>query len=452
MFSRILIANRGEVALRILRTCREMGIKTVLAHSAADRNSLSARFADQTVCIGPAQASDSYLNIPSVISAAEINNVDAIHPGYGFLAENADFAEVCEASNIRFIGPTARVMRRLCDKVEARNLARSLRIPVAPGSDGPVSTESEALSVAASLGYPVILKSCCGGGGRGLRVAHNDIALRNALSLARNEIANSFGGAGCYIEKCLQNARHIEVQLLGDSHGNLVHMGERECSIQRRHQKLIEETPATGINPDLTQALYSAALKLAKAAGYSGAGTVEFIADRNGNFYFIEMNARLQVEHTITEMVTGVDLVREQIRIAAGEKLSFVQKELRRRGAAIECRINAEDPGAGFRASAGTVTSFIPPGGRNVRVDTHVCSGCVVPPHYDSLLAKIVAWGGSRSEAITTMNRALAETVVEGVPTTIPLYREILRHARFIEGLIDTNFVDSLVAAGGGMR
>jgi len=415
MFSRIIVANRGEVALRVLRACAEMGIETVAVYSQADAGARYLELADDAVCIGPPPATESYLNIARIIAAAEITNVDAIHPGYGFLAERSDFAEICEESNIVFIGPRSEVMRKMGDKVQARRIARDRKISVLPGSDGPIENDDEALALAQEIGYPVIIKAAAGGGGRGMRVAHNEISLRNMLALARSEASQAFKDDSLYIEKLLERARHVEVQILADNYGNVVHLGERDCSIQRRYQKLIEET-----------------------VNYTGAGTVEFLVDSDGHYYFMEMNTRLQVEHPITEAVSGVDIVKEQIKIASGEKLKF-------NGVAIECRINAENPADGFRSSPGRITQFIPPGGPGIRLDTHAYSGYEVPPYYDSLIAKLIAYGPDRASALNTMRRALQEFVVDGVKTTIPFYRDLLEHRSYASGNYDIRFVDEFL-------
>ncbi len=446
MFSRILIANRGEIALRVIRACSEMGVETVAVYSEADRDAGYLRLADITVCIGPAPSAKSYLDIARIVSAAEITDVEAIHPGYGFLSENAHFAEICESSKIGFIGPSSEAMRAVGDKVRARELARKLRIPTIVGSDGAVADEREATEVARRVGYPVIIKAAGGGGGRGIRVAHNDISLANLFLQSQSEAGAAFKDSKLYIEKYVERARHIEVQLLADAHGNIVHLGERDCSVQRRFQKLIEESPSPVVTPSLRKDLGNAAIAFAKAARYTNAGTVEFLVDERGKFYLIEMNARLQVEHPVTEMVTGIDIVREQLRIAAGERLTFRQSDVVLRGAAIECRVNAEDPDDHFRPSPGRVTLWIPPGGPGVRVDSHVYSGYNIPPHYDSMIGKVIVHRATRGEAVHTMRRALKETVAEGIKTTIPLHLAVLGNPQFIRGETWTGFLESLFA------
>ncbi len=442
MFKRILVANRGEIALRILRACREMGIETVAVFSEADRGAAYLELADEAYCIGPPKASESYLRIDRVISAAEIGNVQAIHPGYGFLAENAHFAEVCRSCNIEFIGPPHEAMALVGDKNAARKLAREVGVPTVPGSEGLVKDPEEALAVARKIGYPVLVKAAAGGGGRGMRVALDDAALRAALKQAENEADAAFGSGDLYLEKYIEHPRHVEVQVLGDMYGNVVHLWERDCTMQRRHQKLIEESPAPRLPEKTRLAICESAVRLIKAAGYYNAGTVEFIVDRHGNFYFIEVNARIQVEHPVTEMVTGIDLIKAQIRVAAGERLPFSQEDIRWHGAAIECRINAEDTTKGFRPSPGTIQRFIAPGGFGVRFDTHVYAGYTVTPHYDSMVGKLIVHQPTREEAIATMQRALAELRIEGIPTTVPLLREILEHPAFLEARVDTTFVE----------
>jgi acetyl-CoA carboxylase, biotin carboxylase subunit len=442
MFQRILVANRGEIALRVIRACRDLGIEVVAVYSQADRGAPYLDLADQAICIGPAASAESYLKIPRIISAAEIANVQAIHPGYGFLSENPHFAEVCRACNIEFIGPPQEAMRLLGNKNEARKLAKEAGVPVVPGSEGLIDTDAEALKLAHEMGYPVLIKAAAGGGGRGMRVARNDISLQAGLKAAKQEAENAFKDGSVYIEKYIEQPRHIEVQILADRHGNVVHLWERDCSLQRRHQKLVEESPAPNLPPDVRTQICKAAVRMVKAANYQNAGTCEFLVDKSNKFFFIEVNARIQVEHPVTELVTGIDLVREQIRIAAGEPLPFQQQDIVHRGVAMECRINAEDPAADFRPSPGTVTRWQPPGGPGVRLDSHVTTGYRVPPNYDSLMAKLLVHQPTRAEALAVMRRALAEFVVEGVKTTIPLHREIFNHSAFIESRVDTTFIE----------
>jgi acetyl-CoA carboxylase biotin carboxylase subunit len=445
MFKKVLVANRGEIAVRVIRACRELGIRTVAVYSEADRDSLHVRMADEAFCIGPPPAAESYLNIPNILSTAELLGVDAIHPGYGFLAEDPRFAEICRDAHITFIGPSPEAIEAMGNKARARELAQKAGVPVVPGSPGPVRNEREAAAVAERIGYPLLVKASAGGGGRGMRVVHNRDDLDRALQTAQRESEAAFGSGEVYLEKYLEEPRHVEVQVLADARGNVVHLGERECSIQRRHQKLLEEAPAPGISPRLRANLHRAAVRLTQSIGYTNAGTVEFLVDRQENFYFIEMNTRIQVEHPVTEAVTGLDLVQEQIRIAAGERLRFGQRDVEFRGHAIECRINAEDPAHDFRPSPGRVVGFVPPGGPGVRVDTHVYAGYTIPPYYDSLVAKVVAWGRDRAEAIARMERALREFEVVGVRTTIPLHRAILENAFFRRGEVYTNFVQRRV-------
>lgn len=442
MFQRIMVANRGEIALRVIRACRDLGIEVVAVYSEADRDAPYLHLADETICIGPATATESYLNIPRLISAAEIANVQAIHPGYGFLSENAHFAEVCRSCNIEFIGPPHEAMRRLGNKNEARKLAVEADVPVVPGSDGLVTSDTEALRLAHEMGFPVLIKAAAGGGGKGMRVARNDISLQSGLNAAKQEAEKAFKDGSVYLEKYIEQPRHVEVQILADRHGNVVHLWERDCSLQRRHQKLVEESPAPHLPIAVREQICKAAVRLVKAGNYQNAGTCEFLVDKNQRFYFIEVNARIQVEHPVTELVTGIDLVREQIRIAAGEPLRFRQDDVKHRGAAIECRINAEDPAADFRPSPGVISRWQVPGGPGVRLDTHVVPGYRVPPNYDSLLAKLLVHQPSRTEAIVTMRRALAEFVVEGIKTTIPLHREIFNHSAFVDGQVDTTFIE----------
>ena len=442
MFQRILIANRGEIALRVIRACRELGIETVAVCSEVDRDAPYLDLADEVIQIGPAPAIESYLKIDRIISAAEIGNVQAIHPGYGFLSENPHFAEVCRSCKIEFIGPSHESMIRLSNKSAARKLAEEAGVRVVPGSEGLLETDEDALTVAHEIGFPVLIKAAAGGGGRGMRVARNDVTLVSSLKAARTEAQSAFKDSSIYIEKLIENPRHIEVQMLADNHGNVVHLWDRDCSLQRRHQKLVEESPASNLAQSVREEICKAAVKLTKAANYVSAGTVEFLLDKNNDFYFIEANARIQVEHPVTEMVTGIDLIKEQIRIAYGEPLRFAQEDITHQGAAIECRINAEDPENGFRACPGLISRFDIPGGFGVRMDTHVIPGYRVSPHYDSLLGKLIVHQPTRAEAVDSMKRALDELRVEGVKTTIPLLREILSHAAFLEGRIDTTFVE----------
>ncbi len=444
MFSRILVACRGEIALRIIRACRELGIETAAVFSEPDRGAHYLQLADHAICIGPASPAESYLNVARVLAAAEVADVDAIHPGYGFLAENAHFAEVCESCNIKFIGPSSEALRLTGNKCEARRLAQENRVHIVPGTDGPAETEEDALDAAHRVGFPVMLKASAGGGGRGMRIAHNDISLLNAYHAARSEAEAAFGDGSVYVEKHIPRARHVEVQVLADEHGNMVHLGERDCSIQRRHQKLVEEAPSPAVDSRLRYELGRAALRVARAAKYTNAGTVEFLLDPDRHFYFIEVNARIQVEHPVTEMVTGVDIVKEQIHIAAGEPLTLTQRRITIQGAAIECRINAEDYTNGFKPSSGRITEFVAPGGPGVRLDTHAYTGYQVSPHYDSLLAKLVVYKPTRQEAIQCMRRALEEFRIDGVKTTVPLYAQIFQNKRFVEGRFDTGFIDNL--------
>ncbi|MEK7469413.1 MAG: acetyl-CoA carboxylase biotin carboxylase subunit [Planctomycetota bacterium] len=445
MFNRILIANRGEIALRVIRACQDMGIGTVCVYSEADRNAAYLKYADEAICIGPGPAAKSYLDISRIISAAEVSDVEAIHPGYGFLSENPHFAEVCASCNIEFIGPPPESMRMLGNKARCRELAKKTGVPTVSGSEI-IDSEEKGLAVAREVGYPVMIKAAAGGGGRGMRMAHNDISLVSGLLSASAEAGAAFGDASVFVEKYIEKARHIEIQVIGDKHGNMVHLGERDCSLQRRHQKLVEETPSPVVGPALRMEMGAAAVKLAKAAGYTNAGTVEFLVDPKGHYFLIEMNTRIQVEHGITELVTGVDLVREQIRVAAGERLSVKQEDIRWNGVAIECRINAEDPDANFRPCPGKITSFFAPGGPWVRWDSHVYTGYEIPPNYDSMVGKLMVHRPTRQEAITCMRRALEEIVIEGVKTTVPLHLEIFGHTHFIRGQVDTNFVEGYFA------
>ena len=442
MLSRILIANRGEIALRIIRACRECGVETVAVYSEADRDAPYLRLADESVCIGPPDCNQSYLNIPRIISAAEVTNVDAIHPGYGFLAENVNFAEICRDCGIIFIGPPVEAMRLLGDKVEARKLARKVKVPVVPGSEETVDNETEALKLANEMGYPVIIKAAAGGGGRGMRVVHNDISLRGAFSSARAEAEAAFGEGSVYLERFIVEPRHVEVQVMADQEGNAVHFFERDCSIQRRHQKMIEESPCPVLEERDRQRLAEAALRLIKEANYSSAATVEFLLDKDNKYYFIEANTRIQVEHPVTEMVTGHDLIKWQLKIASGHKITLRQKNIKHQGVAIECRINAEDPANSFAPCPGTITQYVAPGGPGVRVDTHVHQGWTIATNYDSLIAKLIVHQRTRTDAIATMRRALREFVIQPVKTTIPACLDILSHNLFVKGKIDTGFVE----------
>jgi acetyl-CoA carboxylase biotin carboxylase subunit len=445
MFKKILIANRGEVALRVIYACRELGIKTVAVFSEADENSLHVKFADEDVCIGPARSADSYLNVPAVISAAEITGADAIHPGYGFLSESAYLAEVCEACHIRFIGPDPQVIRLMGDKARARRVMKKAGVPILPGSDGPIDNEEKALKLAKEIGYPVIVKAAAGGGGRGMRVVRAAGELSHAVKTAQREAEAAFGVPDVYMEKYVESPRHIEFQILGDHHGSVVHLGERECSIQRRHQKLIEESPSPALSDKLRRKMGGIVIDAAKAVQYTNAGTFEFLMDPDGRFYFMEANTRLQVEHPVTEMVTGIDIVKEQIRIAAGERLSFKQSEVTFTGHSIECRINAEDPDT-FVPSPGLIHVFSVPGGPGVRVETFAHSDCTISPYYDSMIAKIIVHGRDRQEAIARMKRTLEMTVIEGIKTSIPMHLKILADPEFIAGKLSTAFMDRFLA------
>ena len=444
MFHKVLIANRGEIAMRVIRACKEMGIKTVAVHSTADRDSLHVKLADESVCIGPAPSLQSYLNINAIISAAELTDAEAIHPGYGFLSENANFAEICENCGINFIGPTAASMRVMGDKISARQAVIKVGVPILPGTKEGVHDVNEAVKIAKEIGFPVIIKATAGGGGRGMKIVHSPAALPNAFATARAEAQAGFGNPEVYIEKYCEQPRHVEIQILGDKHGNVIHLGERDCSIQRRHQKIIEEAPSTVSTPELRKAMGDAAVKAAKAVGYYSAGTIEYLVDKQNNFYFMEMNTRVQVEHPVTEMITGIDIVREQIRIAAGEKLRYKQSDIKINGHAIECRINAEDP-VKFTPCPGLITSYHTPGGLGVRVDSFVYDGYSVVPHYDSLIAKLIVHAETREDAIRRMARALDEYIVDGIKTTIPFHKRIMANKDFIEGNIDTSFLERIV-------
>jgi acetyl-CoA carboxylase biotin carboxylase subunit len=448
MFKKVLIANRGEVALRVIYACRELGIKTVAVYSEADENSMHVRFADEDVCIGPARSADSYLNVPAVISAAEITGADAIHPGYGFLSESAYLAEVCEACHIRFIGPDPQVIRLMGDKARARRVMKRAGVPILPGSDGPIDNEEKALKLAKDIGYPVIVKATAGGGGRGMRVVRAPGELPHAVKTAQREAEAAFGVADVYIEKYVESPRHIEFQVLGDHHGSVVHLGERECSIQRRHQKLIEESPSPALSEKMRRKMGGIVIDAAKAVQYTNAGTFEFLMDPSGHFYFMEVNTRLQVEHPVTEMVTGIDIVKEQIRIAAGERLSFKQSEVTFTGHSIECRVNAEDPDT-FVPSPGIIHVFAVPGGPGVRVETFAHSECTISPYYDSMIAKIIVHGRDRQEAIARMKRTLEMTVIEGIKTSIPMHLRILNDPDFIAGKLSTSFMERFLSRPG---
>ncbi len=448
MFRKVLVANRGEIALRVIRACQELGIRTVAVYSEADRESLHVRFADEDVCIGPPPARESYLKIPRIMAAAEVTGADAIHPGYGFLAENADFAEICERSDIAFIGPTAEQIRLMGDKAAARDTMVRENIPVVPGSPGPVDDPEMALRAARKIGFPVLIKAAAGGGGKGMRVAPDEATFAKSLQAAQTEAAAAFGDSKVYLEKYLERPRHVEIQVFGDTHGRVMHLGERECSIQRRHQKLMEESPSPAVTPKLREKMGAAAVRAARAINYRGAGTIEFLLDQDGSFYFMEMNTRIQVEHPVTELVTGYDLVKEQIRIAAGEKLSFPPRgPLKLNGHALECRINAEDPARNFQPSPGQITIWHVPGGPGVRVDSHAYQGYHVPPYYDSLLAKVIVHGKDRQESIVRMRLALESLIVEGVKTTIPFLLKLLEDPAIIAGKMDTRYLERRMAA-----
>ncbi len=442
MFKKVLIANRGEIALRVIRACQELGIQTVAVYSETDRECLHVRFADDDVCIGPSPSRLSYLHIPNIIAAAEITGADAIHPGYGFLAENAEFAEICAASNITFIGPTAEQISLMGDKAMARKKAQEADVPVVPGSAGAIDDPAEALQVASEIGYPVMIKAAAGGGGKGIRAARDAESFPQAFQLARNEGLAAFGNSDVYIEKFLDRPRHVEFQIMGDTAGRIMHVGERDCSVQRRHQKLIEEAPSPGLPDRLRQEMGAGAVRLAESIGYVGAGTVEFLVDEHERFYFMEMNTRIQVEHPVTEMVTGFDLVKEQISVVAGEPLGLKLVGNSLRGHAIECRVNAEDPFRNFQPSPGTITAYHPPGGPGVRVDTHIYAGYTIPPFYDSLLAKVIVHGRDRAEALTRMNQALDSFIIEGVTTTIPFLKRVIKHPAFVAGTVDTKLLE----------
>ena len=442
MFSKILIANRGEIAVRVIRACKEMNIRTVAVYSQADKDSLHIRLADEAICIGPTASANSYLNIPAIISAAEITDVDAIHPGYGFLAENPHFAEICESCRIAFIGPTPENIRLMGDKMQARETMRKAGIPIVPGSQSAVKDKEEALKTAKKIGYPVIIKAAAGGGGKGMRVCHNDISLISGLMTAKSEAEASFGNPSVYIEKYVEKPRHIEIQLLADKYGRVIHLGERDCSIQRRHQKLLEESPSPAVDSKLRKKLGETAVKAAKEVKYSSAGTIEFLMDEKKNFYFMEMNTRIQVEHPVTELVTGIDIVKEQIKLAYGEKLKIQQDDVKINGSSIECRINAEDYQNNFMPSPGRIEVLNLPGGPGVRIDSHAYQGYTVSQYYDSLIAKLIVWGRDRKEAIQVMRRSLDEFAIEPIKTTISFHREVLKNPFFVKGEFSTNFIN----------
>ena len=445
MFKKILIANRGEIALRVIRACREMDIKTVAVYSEADANSLHVRFADEAICIGPPPSSKSYLNIPQIMSAAEISGAEAIHPGYGFLAENIKFAEICESTGVKFIGPQSQMIQSMGDKAYAKDTMRRAGVPVVPGSDGVVKDIKQARQIMKDAGLPVIVKATAGGGGRGMRIVRQESEFDNAFNTARAEAESAFGNPDVYIEKFIEKPRHIEIQLIGDQHGNVFHLGERDCSMQRRQQKLIEESPSPAVDEALREKIGEAAVRGAKSVNYEGVGTIEFLMDKNKNFYFMEMNTRIQVEHCVTEMVYGVDLIKWQIRVAFGEKLPFIQSELKPKGHAIECRINAEDPEHGFRPSAGKIHAFHIPSGYGIRVDSHAYAEYLIPPHYDSMIGKLIVLGDTRTEAIARMYGALDEFIIEGIKTTIPFHKQMMRNENFVSGDFDTKFVERLL-------
>ncbi|MEO0757399.1 MAG: acetyl-CoA carboxylase biotin carboxylase subunit [Cyanobacteria bacterium J06648_16] len=444
--SKLLIANRGEIALRILRTCEEMGVATVAVHSTVDRHALHVQLADEAVCIGEAPSSRSYLNIPNIIAAALTRGASAIHPGYGFLAENARFADICADHKLIFVGPSSASIRAMGDKSTAKATMQRVGVPTVPGSKGLLESEDEALKLAAEIGYPVMIKATAGGGGRGMRLVREESELSKMFMAAQGEAEAAFGNAGIYLEKFVENPRHIEFQILADSFGNVIHLGERDCSIQRRHQKLLEESPSPALNPSLREKMGTAAVMAAKSINYVGAGTVEFLVDSQGNFYFMEMNTRIQVEHPVTEMVTGIDLIAEQIRIAQGDKLSITQDDIRLQGHAIECRINAEDPDYNFRPNPGRISGYLAPGGLGVRMDSHVYTDYEIPPYYDSLIGKLIVWGPNRDTAIQRMKRALRECAITGLPTTIGFHQKVLDRPEFLKGEVYTNFVHQMMS------
>jgi acetyl-CoA carboxylase biotin carboxylase subunit len=446
MIQKVLIANRGEIALRIVRACRELGIKTLAVYSEADVQSLHVQLADEAICIGGPKSADSYLRADRIMSAAEIADVDAIHPGYGFLSENAKFAEQCESCNIKFIGPKSKSIKIMGDKAIAKDTVKKAGVPTVPGSDGPIESDAQAVKIARTIGYPVIIKAVAGGGGRGMRIAHNDVSLAKEFFVAKNEAEKAFGNGALYLEQYIERPRHIEFQILGDKFGKIIHLGERDCSVQRRHQKLIEESPSPFLTPDLRKKMGKAAIRAAEAAEYENAGTIEFLVDAKGNFYFIEMNTRIQVEHPVTEEVTGIDLVKQQIKIANGEKLEFDQSDITFTRHAIECRINAEDPARNFAPSPGTIGLYYAPGGLGVRVDSHAYSGYTIPPHYDSMIGKLICSGKTRKEALERTYRALSEYLVRGIKTTIPLHKAIMADPVFIEGKATTAYMEDFLS------
>ncbi|MGF9915121.1 acetyl-CoA carboxylase biotin carboxylase subunit [Paenibacillus ehimensis] len=441
-FQKVLIANRGEIAVRIIRACRELGISTVAVYSEADRDALHVRLADEAYCIGPTASKDSYLNYTNLMSVATLTETDAIHPGYGFLAENADFAEICESCNITFIGPSPEAISKMGDKSVAKQTMKEAGVPVIPGSDGLVEDMDEAVRLGREIGYPIIIKATAGGGGKGIRLAENEEMLIQQITTAQQEAQKAFGNAGVYLEKYLTGMKHVEIQVLADKHGNVVHLGERDCSVQRRRQKLVEEAPCPILTEEIRERMGEAAVRAAKAVNYSGAGTLEFLLGPDGQFYFMEMNTRIQVEHPVTELITGIDIIKEMIRVAEGEPLSFTQDEVRIKGWAIECRINAEDPERNFMPSAGQIKFYLPPGGFGVRVDSAAYPGYTIPPHYDSMIAKLIVWGADRHDAIQRMKRALAEFTIEGIHSTIPFHLKLLEHKKFLAGDFDIKFLE----------
>ncbi|MGX4584688.1 acetyl-CoA carboxylase biotin carboxylase subunit [Paenibacillus chitinolyticus] len=441
-FQKVLIANRGEIAVRIIRACRELGIQTIAVYSEADRDALHVRLADEAYCIGPTPSKDSYLNFTNIMSVATLTDTDAIHPGYGFLAENADFAEICESCNITFIGPSPEAITKMGDKAVAKQTMKEAGVPVIPGSDGLIEDLDEAISLGRDIGYPLIIKATAGGGGKGIRIAESEDMLIQHIMTAQQEAQLNFGNSGVYLEKYLTGMKHVEIQIIADKHGNAVHLGERDCSVQRRRQKLVEEAPCPTLTPEIRHAMGEAAVRAAKAVNYSGAGTLEFLLGPDGNFYFMEMNTRIQVEHPVTEFVTGVDLIKEMIRVAEGNPLPFTQEDIQINGWSIECRINAEDPERNFMPSPGRINFYLPPGGIGVRVDSAAYPGYVIPPHYDSMIAKLIVWGATREEAVNRMKRALAEFEVDGVHTTIPFHLKLLNHRKFLSGDFDIKFLE----------